>query len=420
MSTTGIHLCVVTLGWAGFLTAGLAQGVLAPPPPSFSPNAPGVLAGGSDQVANLGSALDSAGLRLLQWGPVHLRPHLLFRFSYSDGIQSQPGQPSTSTINEVSPGVLFEMGRHWTLDYTPTLRFFSNPSFRDTTDQSVSLNGATTYQDWSFGLSQRYVSSSTPLVETGSQTDQETYTTTVNAAYHVNTDLSLELGVNQNFRFVGAASQATNSLNDSLASWSTMDWLNYTFWPGFGAAIGVGFGYDDVSVGSDMTYEQLQGRINWRAGDKLSFSFNGGLEVRQFLDSAVPELFNPLFGMSLQYKLFEVTTISLNANRTVSSSYFQNQVTETSSVGASIQQRLLGKLHLVVGGGYANTSYKASSAVLPVQREDNNTFFDVRLTAPFSRRGTLSVFYRASDNSSSKPGLTYSSVQMGLELGYQF
>jgi len=355
--------------------------------------------------------------KLLELGPINLRPHLLYRLSYGDGIPSRPGTQTKTVINELAPGILLELGDRWHLDYTPTLRLYSSSVFRDTTDQSVIFAGGTKYQDWSLGLSQSYLSSSQPLIETASQTDQETFSTALNAAYSMSSKLSLELGLSQNFRFLGE-STSTNLLGSSR-DWSTMDWLNYQFWPRFGAAIGVGFGYVGVDVGPNMTYEQLQGRINWQAGDKLSVSLNGGFEDRQFLDAGAPNVINPLYGLLIQYALFEATTISVNGNRAVSASYFQNQITETTDINGSIRQRLFKKLYFDLSGGYRLTSYRASATGLAINREDNYSYFNVRLTCPFLKRGTAAIFYQASDNASSASGFTSSSEQVGLELGYR-
>src|SRR4029077_20225898 len=127
---------------------------------------------------------------------------------------------------------------------------------------------------------------------------------------------------------------------------------NYQFWPNFGAAIGAGFEYDDVSVGPNMTSEQLQGRITWRAGNKLNLVLSGGVQDRQFLSSTVPDSVTPIFSLAAFYQLFEPTTLSLTASRTVSPAYFANQTTESTTVSAGVSQRLLKRLLLSVNGTY--------------------------------------------------------------------
>jgi len=351
-----------------------------------------------------------------QWGPVSLRPHPFYRFLYGDGIPSAQTNYVATTIQEISPGFLFGIGSHWLLDYRPTWRLYSNRQFRDSLDQSVRLTGGTTYEDWLLGLSQSYDSSSMPLVETGTQTEQETYATAINASYRMNSQMSLDLALNQKFT---SAQQFQSS-----REWSTLDWLNYQFWPRLDAALGVGVGYVDVDTGPDMTYEQFQGRISWRATDKLSFQVHGGLEDRQFLISGTDDAINPVAGGAIQYQPFETTKLSLSADHAVgvsllSASGSQNQVTESTDIRGSLNQRLLKQLHLDLGGGFHKVAY-VSSGAHSASREDEFFSFYVRLSCLFLKRGTAAVFYQVTDNSSTQPGFTFSSSQVGFEVGYRY
>src|SRR5207247_755746 len=243
-------LCVLCVLCGSPCSVVIGQEVLAPPPSDFSQKAPVFQPWAANQPEATppvnGTAAAFAGQHLLDWGPIHLHPHTLYRVTYGDGIQAQPGQQSKTVINEVSPGVLFDINTHWHLDYTPTLRFYSSSRFRDSLDHSVMFNGGTSYDGWVFGFSQTYAQSSTPLIETGSQTDQETFSTAVNAAYQLNSKVGLDFGVNQNFRFVGQSFQ-TNLLSDSRA-WSTTEGLNYQIWPRFSVGVSAGFGYDALTV----------------------------------------------------------------------------------------------------------------------------------------------------------------------------
>ncbi len=347
-----------------------------------------------------------------RWGPVNLRPHVFYRFLYVDGILAQTNMPVTTVMHEVAPGFLLELGSHWNLDYTPTWRFYSDKNFQDTLDHSVRLTGGTAYEDWIFGLSQAYVSSSTPLIETGTQTEQETYSTALNASYRMNSKMSLDLGIGQMFRY-------TRDFQNSR-EWSTLDWLNYQFFPRLDVAIGAGFGYVDVDTGPDMTYEQLQGRINWRATDKISFQIHGGAEDRQFLTNGVSDLINPVLGVVVQYQPFTVTKISVHANRVVAVSYFLNQVVESTSVGGSLNQRLFNKLYLDFGGEYHTDKYVDTANSVFQGRTDDYYSLNVRLSYLFLKHGTFAVLYQYSDNSSSQSGFAYLSRQVGIELGYRF
>jgi len=75
--------------------------------------------------------------------------------------------------------------------------------------------------------------------------------------------------------------------------------VNYQVWTRLSVGLGVVAGYDNVSAGSDMTHEGLQGRkINWLVANKLSFSLTGGFEERQFLDSNTPRCLESVFGLA--------------------------------------------------------------------------------------------------------------------------
>lgn len=411
-------LAAVGLLAAGWQASG--QQVLAPPPLDFSGMSPALRTTGTNQPGALPAEVAPASpdQPLLTLGPVQFRPHLMYRFIYGDGIPAAPGDQVKTAINEFYPGILIALGNYWHLDYTPIARFYSSSRFRDSLDHSVSLTGGTTFEDWTLGLSQSYNSSSQPLIQTGTQTDQENFDTRLNAAYHINTAVSLELGASQAFRLMGGNS-AGEQLTDSR-TWSTMDWLNYQFSQAIGAAIGVGFAYDNVSVGTDMTSEQLQGRLTWRPGQKLFVTASAGFEDRQFLDVKAPDALNPIFGVSASYQVFERTSVSLGANRTVSASYFENQITVADSITAGLRQRLFGKLQLDLTGGYSQTTYQIPVRTVRVARQDSSTFFSARLSVPVLRRATLAVFYQQTENSSSDSGFALSSSQGGLEVGYRF
>ena len=160
------------------------------------------------------------------------------------------------------------------------------------------------------------------------------------------------------------------------------------------------------SSSPDMTFEQFQGRVNWRATDKISFQLHGGVEVRQFLSggASAPSSI-PIFDATIQYQPFEQTRISITGQRTVASSYLQDQVTETTGVSADLNQRLLGKLFLDLNGGYQLVKYVSSVNTSSSNREDDFYSFNVRLSRAFLKRGTIAVLYQISKDNSIPAGL---------------
>ncbi|HZQ45434.1 MAG TPA: hypothetical protein VFC07_00360, partial [Verrucomicrobiae bacterium] len=98
------------------------------------------------------------------------------------------------------------------------------------------------------------------------------------------------------------------------------------------------------------------------------------------------------------------------------------QVTETTSVSASMNQQLLKRLNLTVGAGYGRSNYRASTntPTAGTGRTDNYYSLNLRLGTTFLQRGTASIFYQYSHNPSTEPGFSFSSSQTGFELGYRF
>lgn len=402
------------LGIFALAGAAQAQSVIVPSSPSVPAVPPAIeaLGPGEMQVFPTGSTAANVldELNPLKWGPVTLRPHANYSFTYGTGIQSSPGQQQDSIIQTFSPGVLFVYDPHWTLDYTPSFTFYSDPSLKDNVAHSVALSGGTVYEDWVLGLSQAFSYTSASQVETGTQTDETSYSTSLSASHALNGKVSVDLGISQNFNFP--------SDFQSTKSWSTMDWLNYQYWPRLQVGVGAGGGYTIATPNS--LNESVQGRINWRATDKLSIGVNGGPQFMQFTDGGAAPLINPTFGGSIQYLPFEHTQLSFGGSESTASSYYDNQVTTTTSLNAGLSQRLLKHYTLSVGGGYSwanntavggNASANAASEYYSVNASLGTTIF---------KRCSVSVFYSYSDNVTSQSGLAYSSSQMGFNLGYAF
>ncbi|MGO8836929.1 MAG: hypothetical protein ACLQAH_14370 [Limisphaerales bacterium] len=348
----------------------------------------------------------------LKWGPLTLRPHPYYQFLSADGLQSSTNQVASTTIQAISPGALLEIGRHWTLDYSPLWTLYSNKQFSDNFGQMIKLVGGTTYNDWVLGLSQSYDEIDAPSSVTASQTRTETYNTALTGLYTMNSKMSLDLGLGQN---IVSADQFS-----SFSEWSTMDWLNYQFRPRLNAAVGLGGGYDDESSSPDMTFEQFQGRVNWRATDKIGFQLHGGVEIRQFLSGGAAPIVNPVFDATIQYKPFEQTRISITGQRTVSASYLQDQVTETTGVNASLNQRLLGKFFLDLNGGYQLVKYVSSVNTSGSNREDDLYTFNAQLSRTFLKRGTIAALYQLSKDNSSQSGYSFTSHQVGFRIGFSY
>jgi hypothetical protein len=368
----------------------------------------------------------SSGAALAGWGPFRIYPQLGDLFTYGNGLQSTPGVNSATAINTITPDVLIKIGAHWSLDYAPSFAFYSNPLFQDTINQHVTLRGGEVRGDWTLNLSQSYVDTTQPLVETGTQVDQVAYATAFNAAWQMNGHLSLQLGLNQNFR---SAQQFSD-----LHEWETSDWLNYQLNRQFGAAIGVTGGYDEVSLGSDMPFEEGQVRLNFQPGTKLTMTLTGGIEDRQFIHPSAPSFVAPIFSATAQYQVSKGTSITLSGSRNVTPSFFGNEINVITSVTVGLRQHIVGRTFLGVTAGYVSEPYTSivpgalppyffgnpPTGALVQTRSDTRTNVRISLSTVFGPRLTGSIFYVYNDNTSSQANFSYSGNQVGLQMNYRF
>ncbi len=417
----------------------MGQSIIAPLPgvpgePSIAPAGNAVTTGittgaASDtQIVPQGTAATLPGsaevAEFLTWGEVHAKTHVTYQLLYGTGILSSPGESGNTLTQTVNPGVTIALGRHWTLDYEPTLRFFSDKQFHNTVDHSVSLSGGTTYENWTLGLSQNYTRSDEPMVETGGQTGVQSYTASGNAAYQFNEKWSLEMNGGLSLSFVdqGKDAGSTNvtpaNLSDSQDYFASQ-WMNYQLDQKIGLAAGLSEGYSAQNGGLETANEQLLGRVTLRPGRKLSISVDGGVEDQQFLNSDAANSWSPIFAASVDYHVFKPTILSLAATRSVGTSLFQNQIVESTAVSLGLQQQLLKKLQLSLSYSYTTSDY-SSPGFAGGSREDVGNSYQAALNFGFLKHGSIGAFYQYSQNSSTTSDFSFSSHQVGMTLTWAY
>jgi len=357
-------------------------------------------------------------------GAIKLRPHIIYQFSYANGILARTNLPVRTIIQQLAPGIIWEVGKHLTFDYTLNWNKYSDRSFKDALNQMANLTWGGKYEDWVLEVSQKYFSTSAPDIQTGTQTTVEDYLTSVSGSYQLNGKLSVDLSASQDFIFPANA-LGTNSLianYENTREWSTLDWLNYQFWPRLNVAAGLGLGYDDVGSSPNMVFEQYQGRIQWRATDKISFQLHGGIEDRQFLDGGNTDLISPVFDGAIQYQPFEMTRFTLSLKREVRASMLQSETTETTSCSGGVNQRVLEKFYLDFNAGYQVMKYAGTKSVGMGRRNrlDDYYFMNLQISRSFFTRGQIGLFYQLGDNLSSESGYSFVSHQVGMQFSYNF
>lgn len=419
---------------AAFAPGVMAQSILAPPPatpplvPSsieeYQTNQPVQM-----RVFSSVAPASSAENEPFKLGPITLRPDIFYQFIYGNGIESSPGQAQDTIVQELDTGLTLDLGPHWTLNYTPAFMFYSSSAFRNTINQSAQLQWGTVWHEWFLTGSQSYRDTDDPEIQTAGQTEQQNYSTALNAVYQVNDKLSMTMGLNQTFNDYGQTT-STNLFVGLVnsRSWSTMDWLNDQFWPRLSAGVGLGLGYNQQQESPDSTFQLYQAQINWRVTDKISFQSSGGLEDEEYLSGGERASLVPIFSAGLQYQPFEQTRISVSASRTLSTAAYLNENLQSTSISGSFSQRLLAGLVLELTGGFSSDSYIATAIAARANSMNDDVYsFNARLSCPFPKRGTFSIFYQYSDTSSVQSGFafgssafSFSSNQIGFDVSYAY
>lgn len=400
----------------------LAQPVIAPPASVVSP--PSAAAGASDShvgsSASLASGLKQSRPLLLVAG-ISVRPHLLYRVMEADGLlNATQTEDSTSVIQTVALGLTVKSQKMLTFDYTISKNFYSNPIFKDELAHEAVLTGNLSHRAWTLGLSQSYSSNASTLVETGQQTPQEKYTTTVDVVYKLGERTRIVSGAALHIRNVNSKSKTPDWTMADWRSLSLTELLYYSFTDRLTLGIGYIIGYDDPTPGVDMATTQPRVELSWLPTNKLSLGATYGVEKRKLKPSNIEDLNNPVYTASLGYAPLPTTKLSLKANRSYSASYFSNSIVNSKGWGGGIDQRLIGKLYVGASANWNKIHYIATGLTTIGDRHDTERSLGLHLSTPFVGQGLMTVSYDHGNNRSTIPGYTFSSHQVAFEVSYRF
>lgn len=391
----------------------LAQELELPPGPetAAAPSALGPTQYDRNQSRLFGTRVAATGTPF-QWGPFSLSPNLSYQYSYGNGLQATPGQSSTTATQTVSSGLLLGLGSVWSVDYTPTWKFYSNPAFHDAVNQQAAIQGGTAYDDWTLGFNQGYARTSDPLIETGRQTLDQEYTTGFNASYLGGSQVRIDLALDQDMRFSPGS--------PGTYQWTSPDWLHYQVSPQFDTAIGPEVGYTIEVPGGDMAYVKPQAQVTWRATSQMDLNLQGGVEHEEFLTTGGGSINAPTFGATYDYRPWETTTLTAGGSRGISPSLTADQLSESTQFTLGVQQRLLRYFYLGATAERQKVDYISTGQVLSTVRGDNLTSLQFSLTTTLFRRCAVAIQYSRTKNSSTATGFGFSSYQYGFSIGYKY
>ena len=345
-------------------------------------------------------------------GEFQLHPHLFASLVHADGLPVQSGARVTSDIFTFAPGLLADLGQHWTFDYTGTEHTYSAQELRNAFDHDFRLVGANRTPDLGLQFTASYSNTSPILIETAQQTKQKVWAGSLTADHNFG----------NLFRYQGSAGVSdTDSQGFSKSrDWVTDHWFRTTLSPKTDAGLGLSYGYSDIVAKPNSHYTKYLGEIKWRPADRINVSLQGGWQDWHSLSAAIGSERNPVIQATLDYQPVDQTKISLFDSRLTSNTLDGNGVNKSSSWGASLNQRLLGKLFLRLGYTESSSDYRTTAGASVINRSDTVKSFNTAISIVVFRYWTAAATYQSLKNDSDLAIYKYSSSQYGVEVRGNF
>jgi hypothetical protein len=167
-------------------------------------------------------------------------------------------------------------------------------------------------------------------------------------------------------------------------------------------------------------FQALRLQIAYLPTEKLTFSFNGGLQFIEFKGTDVVKV-EPVFSLGVSYQPFPATSIGLMGFRNVRGSSLEpGQDYVATGFELSVQQRFLQKLVAALNLGYENDSYFGTTPETPTERVDDYVYVRPRLTYAFVDWFSASIFYEYRQTASNQSGVSFYNNRAGLEFITRF
>jgi hypothetical protein len=350
---------------------------------------------------------------------------------YDDNINISSINRISDSFTVIEPAIHLGFGdsaggfNYLTLDYIASVYFFAEQTERDTVEHLIRLAAQHDFGHLVLGISQdvrildgtnlNNLSNTTGVqanTDVGGPSQENTYTTTINATYDLMGKLFLS----------GQVSYAMYDYETLISSRQTSAnlFINYVYSPklviGLGATGGVN---SSDGPASDETFEQMNVRANYIVSGKISLSLSGGLEFRQFGDG---DSISPVYEIAGIYRPFENTIITIaGSRRTVSSSAsLAGQDYSDTNINLTFSQRLFSRVNLSLGVGYQNLDYLSATTGASTARSDDYYYIEPSIDLDVTRYWSIGCYYLYRQDSSTLALFSFYDNQFGVRTSLTF
>ena len=353
----------------------------------------------------------------LRLGIFDIRPWLSGSMIYDDNVFIQSKNKQSDVLWILAPGIGIGAGDYrldgeklLKLDYSPSFLFFQRTTQNNSIDHDGNLSARWQVGRLGLTLQQQIQVSSGGYFELGNRVQRHIYATSLSLKYELGGKTSLDL----------ISRLSVNDYKDLISSreWSQDAALHYQLTGKITVGAGVTFGYRELTVEANQTYEQISLRAGYVTSGKTEVNASVGGEVRQYGGGGGSE-FAPVFSLGASYKPIDPTTITLQGyQRDQNSVVYLGQNYTSTGFDVSIRQRFLHKTFFTVAGGYEELSYHAASAAVSLDQRDNYYFARLDFSWNISRHWTVGASLLHREKSSTVQ--PFSSNQIGLHSAFTF
>lgn len=356
------------------------------------------------------SWLDDTG-KPLQWGRFEVTPSFTYNFSHSEGQPGRSfGSSGSTSSHQFAPSVAVQMGRQWSFSYNPTWTKYTSGRYSSKLNHRLRLGGAFHAGITSFSVNQSYTKTDSVELETGTQTNQQSWNTGVSASVPIRQQIGLQ--------FSGSYAYRDAASYSSSESWQGTTSVTTQPFPKVSTNIGATFGTTKIDPGYNQDSFRYFVGSSWALARKITASGSIGHSERKVDMPGASKSTGLTYDASVDYHPLPHTSLSLGLAKTFGGSAISARLTEVERVTVGVGQRLFGRFNLNLTYSVGTTKY--ISPLSPVTRTDDTERYSAQLSTSLSKRISVRAFYRNTENTSSSTGFGVDSQQYGFGLTYRY
>ncbi|MEM1157496.1 MAG: outer membrane beta-barrel protein [Verrucomicrobiota bacterium] len=349
-----------------------------------------------------------------------IRARLRLEGYYDSNIFTVDTGKTDDFVWEIQPDVYYELGsagstHNLVLGYNPTFFIFT-----DNSSENAFNNGGYGRYTYTADKTVLGISHSTAEVDgansdVGARVSRTEHLTRIFGNYQYSEKLVFEGEAGQSLRYYDLATLA------DYHDWYGQGFFLYEVSPKIQLGLGTKFGFVDIGLGPNQTYQQALIKMVYAASEKLQFTASAGAEFRQYQDPrGWEDRVTPAASLGLGWTPFDSTEYTMTVFRNISPSISiigANSI--TTGFNSKIRQRLLNKVFYSLSGGFNYAEYRPTVVGTVNNRED--FYFNVRNALEYKafKYGSIGIYYEYQDNSTLNAGSDFvrhvTGVQVNLE-----